>query len=514
MSDLIGNDYLEWSRDDIILFTGATGSGKTVFCFKTLGQYAKAKGLKILYLCNRVSLKEQAYRDIEKYGVSGVFTVATYQQIETWYKVGNSDGFHTLRNYAYVYCDECHYHLSDAKIQNYTDVSINVILSEKLFSNATRILSSATGTQIFSRLISDLKIPARNIYHIPSDYSYVDKVVLYERDELPELIDRILLEEPLSKIIVFLTSAKHMVEMHDIYGDKDAYYCYSKSTRSAELKGLQRYDVTDESFDKRILFATTTIYNGVTFHDPEIRHIFCEIIDVEDMIQCFGRKRPIVGQDDRCSFYICNYSNEDVNRLNNYNAMPLAMARAWIEDKEAFERLHRGNRDIVNSRSILYNATADSKRGYRYDLNEMRLADAEHKELVYRSILDSSYEEMLRKYLDPQLAEKMEKTVSVKSKTEKEIDEIRQKTLEFLLAHEGEILFNEDKQELIEILKPAVSTSVSSFGLKTINGILEDIFKETPFFGQKRIVSKKDRRRVLEDGSENPNRDKHGWMIV
>ena len=71
VSDLKGNDFYSWNGMRVLLGFG-TGRGKTVFALKYYSKYQLEHGQKVLYLCNRTSLKKQVKGDIIKYGVVGV----------------------------------------------------------------------------------------------------------------------------------------------------------------------------------------------------------------------------------------------------------------------------------------------------------------------------------------------------------------------------------------------------------------------------------------------------------
>lgn len=66
ITDIIGDDYLNWDSGESILISTPTGSGKSTFVLKKLLPHAIAAGKHILYLCNRKILKTQFAIDSEK----------------------------------------------------------------------------------------------------------------------------------------------------------------------------------------------------------------------------------------------------------------------------------------------------------------------------------------------------------------------------------------------------------------------------------------------------------------
>lgn len=66
ITDIIGDDYLNWDSGESILISTPTGSGKSAFVLKKLLPHAISKGKHILYLCNRKILESQFTTDSEK----------------------------------------------------------------------------------------------------------------------------------------------------------------------------------------------------------------------------------------------------------------------------------------------------------------------------------------------------------------------------------------------------------------------------------------------------------------
>ncbi len=181
---------------------------------------------------------------------------------------------------------------------------------------------SATAKSIFKWLEDKNKVKKKNIFRIDKDYSYVSKLYFYQKDEIITIIDDILENESESKIIVFCNSANRMYEMNKIYGDIANYYCSSASSNNKlkEMCGIDpitkkvkdciiQYSDGRITFEKRILFTTTVLDNGVNLKDEKLKHIFSEIFDVDSLIQSLGRKRNI-NENDTCNFYLRNFNQK------------------------------------------------------------------------------------------------------------------------------------------------------------------------------------------------------------
>ncbi len=59
VTELIKEEYKEWTQDKIVFIEAGTGKGKSHFIKNTLYNYAKENGKKILLLSNRTNLLNQ-----------------------------------------------------------------------------------------------------------------------------------------------------------------------------------------------------------------------------------------------------------------------------------------------------------------------------------------------------------------------------------------------------------------------------------------------------------------------
>ena len=92
ISDYIGEQYKVWTPGSTVIIDAYTGSGKTYFVRKKLLPNAIRNGKKIVYFCNRKSLKDQV-KDLQEkeeievdgaiYNSSEHFYIVSYQYCET-----------------------------------------------------------------------------------------------------------------------------------------------------------------------------------------------------------------------------------------------------------------------------------------------------------------------------------------------------------------------------------------------------------------------------------------------
>ncbi len=194
VSDLIGIDYKRW-RDEFIVLDCGTGCGKSYFCLQVLGEHARQEGKQILYLCNRRKLRNQVFDSVKKLNLFNTIYVTSYQTLQRNIQEGRE-----IPYYDYIVADECHYFTTDATFNDYTDISYNYIMKQK---HSVVLLVSATAKTFFRNLLEERKVKKKNYYILNKDYSYVDKLYYYQKDELTSIIDDILENEPESKIVVF-----------------------------------------------------------------------------------------------------------------------------------------------------------------------------------------------------------------------------------------------------------------------------------------------------------------------
>lgn len=371
VSNIIGTDYKRWKNEFVILDCG-TGCGKSYFCLHILGSYAKSQKKKILYLCNRSKLRKQVYEEAKRLKLLNVIIVTSYQKLQRDIQDGKIIPF-----FDYIVADECHYFTTDATFNDYTDVSYNYVMKQK---DSVVLLISATAKAFFSNLLEKKKVKEKNHYKLDKDYSYVDKLYYYQSDELVSIINEILENEPDSKIVVFCNVGSRIIEMNKVYKDTAHYYC-AKSSKDKVLKKvcgwlddeddkrtkktndcIKRYSDELITFEKRILFTTSVLDNGVDLKDERIKHIFTEIIDVDIMIQSLGRKRSM-NENDTCTFYIREYQKSGIQGFINNTNKQLEPVKLYKEDYQEFYRKYGNgkNRGKIQKNDIFYSLFKEKK---------------------------------------------------------------------------------------------------------------------------------------------------------
>ena len=171
MSDVIGDDFKSWLPGEHIMIDAQTGSGKSIFVFTALIKHCKEQHKKILYFCNRSSLKSQI--DLLAKGNEDFVYVVTYQSMESrcesyWFELD----FLKELCYDYIIFDESHYFVNDSTFSNYSDILfgfIPLLKSVVIFMTAT--------PEVLVKYLEHQKIPINHTYTIEKDYAYIKKFV-------------------------------------------------------------------------------------------------------------------------------------------------------------------------------------------------------------------------------------------------------------------------------------------------------------------------------------------------
>lgn len=496
MSDKIGEDYKSWSKEFVIL-DGGTGCGKSYFCLNILGQYAKNKGKKILYLCNRKELKKQIQERVTTLHLNNI-SVQTYQYIENRLKSHNPIN----EKYDYIVSDECHYFTTDSLFNSYTDLSFDYVLNQ---DQATVIFISATAKVFFNWLKTRGKVSEDRIYKLPNNYDYVEHLYYYKKKELESVINGILINEEDTKIVLFVPSAQRMLEVYNIYKDNADYYCSDNA--QASIKKIRTENCIYKkngliTFNKRLLVTTSVLDNGIDLKDTKIKHIITELFDMDLIVQSLGRKRPISNKD-TCNWYVMNRQGQGIQYFINLTQHCIEVATLFKKDRDKFFEEY-GDRDNLK-KIIRGNNSFYMDENGQLNLNRMVYTKKYIDMDMYKKIKADGFIETLISYYDLSMARKTEQ-FTCKS----------QEFLDSLKKFENKNLYAEEQKQIKNLFED-IGLKLRYKGINTFNGALDDKFpKYKPRFSNTDSNGKRltDKRRLLEDGSINPNRDKRYWILA
>lgn len=482
LSDIVSDDFKRWS-DTKIIFDAGTGSGKTYFIINILAAYAAEHDKTILYLCNRKPLHQKLLSITE--GHDNI-TVILYHTLQSLIRKGEN-----IEHFDYIIADECHFLLSDSTFNEYTDLSYHYLMNQR--DNVT-IFMSATASIFFQDLINQGIVGADHVYSVPKRYDYVKKIGFYDGRDLTNIIDYIIEEYPDDKILVFVNSMNRLRIMYDTYGDTALYMCGKSYQGNPDFSFCKSNAIINDSFGSRILFTTKTLDNGVDIKDQRVRHIFSEIFDVDSCIQAIGRKRPI-SDNDYCSFYFKDYDKRALLRFKEANDRQLKPVQAFLKDREAFiNDLYRNNqepRQIARDNHIMY---IDWKDNQQLKINYISLKKYTLNSEIISDMLDTSYRDVLLKYLGDELSTKINEIELTMRK--KDI------FLEYLKENCGCKLFKEDQKLLKDKFKNILGLRDRTMGINTLNGKLVDCMYKF------KIIS------MRENSRKSVNYKQRYWMIV
>lgn len=203
LSNKIGDSFKNWKACTIQFITAPTGTGKTLFILNSLAMHAKKQNKKVLYLVNRIILKKQLEKEINKMRLYDVIYIETYQDLEKRIKkdilkysnevllklynkydeylpIGikccnclsqDLDLFKDIylmmflshEDAFYIVCDESHYFYQDSTFNTNTALSYKWIMSKIFLQCKIGIFMSATMDIIKDKIIEDIRMTKEQI---------------------------------------------------------------------------------------------------------------------------------------------------------------------------------------------------------------------------------------------------------------------------------------------------------------------------------------------------------------
>jgi len=293
ISDVVSNKEIEkWKPRDRILITSQTGTGKSQWAKDNLKDYAVKINKKILLLSNRTILKKQ---NINELGLDNpTIELKNYQSLESSIIHGNNSLF---KNYYYIVFDECHYLINDSNFNRNTDLLLDKFKNpdnDKIF-----IFITATPESILNYHNSfEYK------YNIARNYSYIDNVYFYSKSNT---IENVINSISNNDQILYFGNAIECYDFHNIFKEKSKFICsdnnvgFSKRSNKVAITEIENMGI----FSSQMLFTTKVLDNGVNLISPNLKHIFIDMIDPIDVIQCLGRKRIVANE--KINLYIKDY---------------------------------------------------------------------------------------------------------------------------------------------------------------------------------------------------------------
>lgn len=498
VSDIITPSIIsEWKPGELVFISAGTGEGKSHFIKHSLYDYAKEHGQRILYLINRKNTLDQFEIELQEQGKTDIIDLKTYQYFET------SD-LRDMVGYEYIISDESHYFFSDAGFNMTTDISFNKLIASRhelsLFMDKPPviILMTATGKYIrgYLKKVKKIELSEYELSESRDKYGCISDLVFYHSDDsLNGIVDDILKTN--DKAIVFISDRKKAYNLHVKYRDKSMFNC---SAHTKEFKYVNEdklnHILKHEKFEDQILFTTTCMDSGVNIIDREVKHIVCEIQDVMSLKQAIGRKR-VQGDDDTYTLYVKHVDGRQLQGLISKNERILELAE--------YLRKHGTNAYVSkyarvgDTKGVIYDEAHGKENLAVKRVNEQRYYKLKielYQAREMRQIGKYGYGSHVLRELG-----KSKFTVWEKGKKNLSI-------VEYLEKNVGRRYYKDDKGELIDKLNITDGEGKKQKSYKFFNSYFEE--NKLAYV----ILSKVDQKKVLDDGSRNPNYDKTFWEII
>lgn len=192
-----------------------------------------------------------------------------------------------------------------------------------------------------------------------------------------------------------------------------------------------------------MLVSTKCIDNGVDFKDRKLKHIICDIFDIESAIQCLGRKR-VLDENDTCTFYIRDYKPYELNIFYRNVQDQLEPAELFEMNRTEWESKFGKNRQYKD-----YTIYYDFDIIKDYKLNPLRYSKLKDDEKNIKAMIDkkTSYRQKITDYLGPTVDGKSIETLEIKN------DIIKDAIRIFLDLHMNERLDKEMQGKLVDTCK-------------------------------------------------------------
>ena len=171
------------------------------------------------------------------------------------------------------------------------------------------------------------------------------------------------------------------------------------------------------SFNNRLLITTKVLDNGVDFKDRKVKHIICDIFDLESAIQCLGRKR-IIDEKDTCTFYVRDYQSYELNLFHKKVVEQLEPVLLLKNNRTEWISRYGKDREYKD-----YMIFFDFDYTHDWKINELRFEKLLSDEAIILDMKEkrTSYRNEIIKYLGETVADK---NVDMSDVTQEKVQDI------------------------------------------------------------------------------------------
>ena len=265
---------------------------------------------------------------------------------------------------------------------------------------------------------------------------------------------------PKGEKAIFFTSAEKAYNASKQVYDA-SFICSESNSRKRSINKKELKSIQEQSrFDSRVLCTTIALDNGINIIDEQVKHIVVDILDLDTVIQCIGRKR-VLSANDTITLYVADKKHNSIQTYLNMVCKDLEQAIFLREHgEEAFRKQFR-------------------KQGYNRQLIDIDVDKIKINEVAAwkYSELKADYKLMLEVGWLRMLLQEMALEDRVVRSLEDELDAI---SLEMYLNDLiGVKIFSEEreivKQSILEHMVGKIEKNRRKLGIKSINGILGDL---------------------------------------
>lgn len=428
ISEIIGETFKSWRKNEVVFIAAPTGSGKTMFVLYDLVEYAALQGDKVLYLVNRALLKDQINEiinmtvkpelrknHIPEEKIRNVIAVKTYQEIEQSCK-SQKNIFEEDNRYRYIVADEAHYFLTDSLFNTNTAISFNWIKERR--EKCTLIFMSATIDRIKEYIITNCKlqpfdkknraeavrgdIPQQCRYREyagEADYSWVNLRGLNGLEQIPDLI-----KKSTGKWLIFVDSISKGKEIQKILLKEEIQnkFVEARTKYDEDVQEDIQGIIKKKSFAQQVLIATSVLDNGVSIKDYELRNMIIMTDTDEEFIQMLGRKRLLDEEKrnaEKVNIYISPKNKKEFEEKHRYFKEKIRFVSEQNIEADVnivLEKIMQGRRYYENTRCLGY-----VQEGKMY-WNHLSIAQCDSLYGYYQKIVEKFQEDEDNAFLKEQ----------------------------------------------------------------------------------------------------------------
>ena len=368
VTEVIGEDYKNWKKGDVVRVQAQTGTGKTWFIMdKLIGNMKDYENL--IYICNRIELKRQIKLDLlKKYNldiprlsdgklntealdnitkieniVITSYHAIAFSSLENTYNSKNNN----LDEFNYIVCDEMHFLLTDSSFNNLTRLAFDELISN-VHRNATKIFISATMDEmvkVIEKAVESSKnsfIKGDNLklhtYNTGIDYSYLNTKYFKHIKDIITLIKN---DKTNEKWLIFVTSKKNG---QDIKNELDKYNISNEFITSGSKTEEAKNITTESKFNCKALITTKALDNGVNIKDNAVKNLVVMAFDKTTFIQEIGRVRFNILNAPCINLFIrvC-YKKTFSNLIDRIHEPKFQDCQLYMNDKSKFGKKYHNN---------------------------------------------------------------------------------------------------------------------------------------------------------------------------